>query len=273
MKRVILFSILIIAMSAVEVVSQVTISYEVAVTTASGPHASVFPSGEHGTISYTLDPAAVDSNADTSRGVYSNAVLSMSVSFPGLGIFANAGSAGLAQTFDNVGNTCTISDQVFFFGGPISSASTLGGETINQIEVDFLSEFRPPSSPPFMLSSDALPLSSLPMIDPFVIFRTAGGSTFVNFSPTFTGQIQLLKNEIEVLVAIGRLTRPQADRLLDKLNDATAALARGNTRGACADLRTFIDRVNAYIDEGSLLRHLGQSLIDDARDLRAQMGC
>lgn len=273
MKRVLLFSILIIVMSAVEALSQVTISYDIAVTTASGPHAAVFPSAEPGTVTYTLDPAAVDSNADPSRGIFNNAVLSMSVSFPGIGIFANTGPSGLAQTFDNVGTACSISDQVFFFGGPITTASTVGGETLNAIEVDFLSGFVTPPAVPGMLSSDALPLVRLPMTDSFVIFKTDSGNTYVNFSPPPRDRVQAIRNRISAFVSLGILTASQGDRLINKLDSAISALDRGNTPAACDHLREFINRVNELIDDGVLNRPAGQSLIDSARDIRTQIGC
>jgi hypothetical protein len=254
--------------------SQVNVTYDVAVTTASGPHAALFPSAERGTVSYTLDPAAVDSNADPSRGIFNNAVLAMSVSFPGIGISASAGSAGLAQTFDNVGaNPCAISDQVFFFGGPILSASPLGGEAVNDIEVDFLSAFVAPPAVPGMLTGDALPLTRLPLTDAFIIFKTASGNTFVRFSPPPRDRVQAIVNRVETLVSIGILTRSQADRLRNRLDGAISALDRGNTRSACDNLRDFISRVNDLIDDGTLSRSAGDSMINSARDIREQLGC
>ena len=272
MKRSLVFSILILLLSITEISSQVTISYDVAVTTASGTHASLFPAAERASISYTLDPAAVDSNADPARGIFNNAVLSMSISFPGIGVFTNTGAAGLAQTFDNFGTTCSVSDQVFIHGGPISTASLLGGETIDSVEVDFLSAFVTPPAMPGMLSSDALPLVRLPLTDAFVIFRTATGNTFVHFSPPPRDRIQSIVNRIETLVSLGVLTRAQADRLLSKLDSASRALDRGNVRGASDNLRDFVSRVNELIDDGVLSRPTGQFLIDGARDIRDQIG-
>jgi hypothetical protein len=271
MNRACLLLVLIFLVFAGQGFSQVTISYEAAVTIAGGPHAAAIPVGERATITYTLDPSAVDSNSDPQRGVFFNAVLGMSVSFPDLGVFANSGPSGLAQTFNDVG-TCSVSDQVFIFGGPSSSASTLGGEAINSIEVDFLSNFVSPSAtPPSMLTSDALPLARLPIIDTFVKFETASGNTYVHVSPPPPVRIQALIDDVERLVTLGRLTRAQGDRLIDKLDDAITALARG--RSACADLRTFLDRVHDYIDDGVLSRAGGQALENNARDIRDQLRC
>ena len=274
MKRSLVFSILILLLSITEISSQVTITYDVAVTEASGTHASLFPSAERATISYTLDPAAVDSNADPSRGLFNNAVLSMSISFPGIGVFTNSGAAGLVQTFDNVSGAttpCAVSDQVFVRGGPISSASLLGGETIDSVEVDFLTDFLVPPAVPGMLSSDALPLVRLPLIDAFVILRTATGNTNVHFSLPPSARIQSIVNRIETFVSLGILTRSQADRLLTKLDAASRALDRGNVRSASDNLRDFVGRVNELIDDGVLTRGAGQSLIDMARDIRDQI--
>src|SRR5688572_27548944 len=127
MKRSFLFLLLLLTLITTESISQVTVSYDLAVIEANGPHGAAFPPGTAATISYTLDTNVVDTQSDPQRGVFPGAVLSMSVSFPSISIFANSGPAGLAQTFDNAG-TCSISDQLFLFGGPITSASTLGGE-------------------------------------------------------------------------------------------------------------------------------------------------
>ena len=160
-----------------------TFSYDAVVTSASGVHAAVLLTGEAVTISYTLDSLAADSNSDPQRGIFANAVLSLSVSFPNLGVFAVAGPTGLAQTFDNIVDepSGTSSDQVFFFGGPLSSASLLGGEQISSLEVDFLSAFAALPAEPLMLSNDGLPLFKLPTTDAFLILSTSSGSTFVQF--------------------------------------------------------------------------------------------
>jgi len=271
MKQAFLFAILVLSLFAGDAISQTTISYDVEVTTAEGPHASLFPAGAGLLISYTLDPAAVDSNPDTARGIYNNAVLSMSISFPGLSISANTGSAGLAQTFDNFG-TCKISDQVFIHGGPISSATPLGGENVNTVEVDFLSAFVVTPSVPFMLSSDALPLSTLAFQEAFVIFRTDSGNTFVSFNLHPSARVQRLSLDVDTLQSIGVLTASQADRLRSELAASRTGFDRGNVRLGADNLKDFIDRVNDLIDERVLSESGGQRLIDTARDIRRQVG-
>ncbi len=180
---------LILSSSLALPVGAMTIGYDAVVTSADGPHSAVFTEGETLGISYTLDPLVVDSNGDPQQGIFGSAVLSLSVSFPTIGVSAIAGPAGAAQTFDNVldAPTGTLSDQVFFFGGPISSTSLLGGEPISAIGVDFLSDFVAPPAEPIILASDALPLFSLPIIDAFVELNTASGVTYVHFGAT-TGE-------------------------------------------------------------------------------------
>jgi len=142
----------------------VTLKYDAVVTFSIGPHSSVFHAGDKLVISYTLDPHVLDAVSDPKRGVFPSAVLSMSVTFPDRGVFAVAGPSGSAQTFDNfVDPSGQWSDQIFFFGGPISSASRLDGKAITSMEVDFGSEFLTPPDEPSVLASDALPLFALPI--------------------------------------------------------------------------------------------------------------
>ncbi|HKP67724.1 MAG TPA: hypothetical protein VJV05_00485 [Pyrinomonadaceae bacterium] len=271
MKQALLFAILALPLLVGNAVSQSTVSFDVEVTTTEGPHASLFPAGERLLITYSLDPAAVDSNPDLARGIYNNAVLSVSVSFPGLSISANTGSAGLAQTFNDVG-TCKISDQVFIHGGPIISATPLGGENVDSVEVDFLSDFLDTPGRPFMLSNDALPLSTLNFKEAFVLFRTANGNTYVHFQHHPSARVTTLSFDIDRLQAVGILNASQADRLRSELSAARSSFERGNNRQGAENLKDFIDRVNDLIDEGVLSPGAGQRLIDTAREIRRQVG-
>ena len=153
-------------------------------TSSFGPDAAFFSAGDAVHISYDLDLSAIDANADLQSGVFPNAVQSLSVSFPGLGINVTAGPGGTAQTFDNFVDTfsSTLSDQVFVFGGPLSSSSLLGGQPIDFVEVDFLSHFLVAPFEPLMLSSEALPAFQLPTIDAFVSLGTSNGFTSVDFA-------------------------------------------------------------------------------------------
>lgn len=165
-------------------IEAVTWTYEAVVTSSSGPNSTVFSPGEPVIISYTLNTLIVDINSNSQMGLFPISVMSLSVSFPKLGVFATAGPSGTAQTFNNVVDQVSgkVSDQVFFFGGPISSSSLLGGKPISFLEVDFLSDFVAPPAEPSMLSSDALPLSTLPIIDAFLFLGTSSGFTSVHFA-------------------------------------------------------------------------------------------
>jgi len=164
-------------------VEAATQSYNAVVTFSSGPQSALVPAGERVVISYTLDPLAVDSNADPQLGQFRNAVLSLSVTFPDLEVFAIAGPTGNAQTANNIKDQTTgnLSDQVAFFGGPVFFSSLLGGESISFLEVGFLSDFITPPGQPAMLSSDALPLFALPTNDATLFLRTSSGFTQVDF--------------------------------------------------------------------------------------------
>jgi hypothetical protein len=105
--------------SASSAFAQNTFRYEAEVTSVFGPHSRTFSSGDKVNISYTLNPAVADTNADLKQGFFTGAGTGMSVSFPGLGMSATAGAAGNAQTFDDIGAT-SLTNQVFFFGGPIA---------------------------------------------------------------------------------------------------------------------------------------------------------
>jgi hypothetical protein len=252
----------------------VTLHYDGFITSASGPHAALFPAGEQVAVTYTLAGEWADSNPDPHRGLFHNAVQNLSVSFPGLSIAADAGPSGLAQTFDNVASSSgSLSDQVFFHGGPISSASPLAGEPMTRIEVDFLSRFVTPPAEPTMLSSDALPRSRLPLTDAFVLLYTDSGPTFVHFAPPPRLRIILLIHEVEALADTGALTARQADGLIRKLEDAINRLDRGRTDSACNQLQSFIDKVNDLVAAGRLSADQGQGLIETARSIQQQLGC
>lgn len=196
MKRLLVILAVVVATPVTSAFTQTTVSYSASVTSANGVDAGAFSAGDSLTFSYTLNPGVADSNGDTSQGFFLNAVLSLSVSFPGRGVSAAAGAAGHAQTFDNVVDVGggVWSDQVFFFGGPISAASLLGGAPIDSVEVDFLSAFLVPPDEPLLLSSDALPLSHLSGFQNFVILHTANGYTFVHFDATAGPVVRVTAN-------------------------------------------------------------------------------
>jgi len=203
MKRLLVILAVVVGTPVTGAFAQTTVSYNATVTSANGVDAASFSAGDHLTPSYTLNPGVADSNGGTTQGVFFNAVLSLSVSFPGRGVSAAAGAAGPAQTFDNyVDGSGVWSDQVFFIGGPISSASLLGGAPIDSVEVDFLSGFLVPPDEPLLLSSDALPLSHLSGLQNFVILHTANGYTYVHFDATAGPVVRVTANGVDDLVTI-----------------------------------------------------------------------
>ena len=204
MKRALVILAVVLGAPIATAFAQTTVSYNATVTAATnGVDAASFPVGSSLVFSYTLNPAVADGNGDPSQGVFPNAVLALSVSFPGLGISAVAGASGPAQTFDNVDSGGgVVSDQVFFIGGPISAASMLGGSPIDSVEVDFLSAFLTPPDEPLLLTSDALPLSQLNGFENFVILHTANGNTYVHFTPIAGPVVRVTANGVDDLVNI-----------------------------------------------------------------------
>src|SRR5688572_13340507 len=168
MKLILACWVLLLMAVAGDVYSQVTITYDAVVTTSFGQHAAALPIGERVVVSYTLNAAALDSNIDPNRGDFDNAVLSMSVVFPGLGLFAHAGpqttipyDAAIFLGNDTVDASGTqISDIVYVHAGPITNASTLGGESISHMVLEFGDYVAAPAAPS-MITSDALPLFNL----------------------------------------------------------------------------------------------------------------
>jgi len=203
MKRALVIVAFVVGTPVASAFSQTTVSYSASVTSANGADAAVFTAGSGLNFSYTLNPGVADTNGDPSAGVFPNAVLSLSLSFPGLGVSATAGAAGPAQTFDNFVDTGgSWSDQVFIIGGPISSASLLAGAAIESVEVDFLSGFLVPPNEPLLLTSDALPLAHLSGAEDFVIFHTAHGDTFVHFQAAAAPVVHVTANGQDDLVVL-----------------------------------------------------------------------
>lgn len=185
MKRLLAILAVIVGIPVTSAFSQTTVSYTGTVTFVSGVDAGTFAGGDSLTLSYTVNGGVADTNPDPTAGFFPNAVTAFSLSFPGRGVSATAGAAGNVQTFDNADSGGgQISDQVFFFGGPITTSSNLGGVPIDSIEVDFLSAFVTPPDEPLLLTSDAIPLSHLNGNQNFVILHTTNGYTYVHFTPT-----------------------------------------------------------------------------------------
>lgn len=156
-------------------------SFRTAVTTSTGVHADAFPAGEEVFITYALVEGIVDSDGENKKGMYSNGSAALLFEFPNLGFNFRFG-AGNVQTFDNTENP---DDQVFIFGSSNSNGCELSGETLTRSELDFIGSTA-------FLAGDSLPVSMLAdsyrseISSVFAFFRTASGSTSVNFSPQVT---------------------------------------------------------------------------------------
>jgi hypothetical protein len=186
-KSIIVAFFLIISLIA-NPISAIAANYYAKVISSNGINSSLFTPGDLVEISYILNPSVADSNNDAQIGFYSNAVTYLSVTFPNIGISVRTGPSGNAQIFNNVVDSSSgkISDQVFFFGGPVLSSSQLGGKPISMVEVDFLSNFHIPPDEPIMLYSDALPMYKLPIIISSIGLATDGGWTSVQFEYVLT---------------------------------------------------------------------------------------
>jgi hypothetical protein len=203
MKRALLILAVLVGAPVTSVFSQTTVSYSASVTGAAGVDGAAFPAGSTLYFSYTLNPGAADVDNNPSEGFFPDAVLSLSISFPRLGMSATAGAAGLVQTFDNVVDVSgRWSDQVFFFSGPILSSSLLGGAPIDSVEIDFLSRSLIPPDEPLLLSSDAVPLSHLSAAINFMFLQTANGLTAVSFTAVAGPVVRVTANGQDDMVVL-----------------------------------------------------------------------
>ncbi len=157
--------------------ASVEVRYAAEVVRSSGRHAGEFPAGTPLSIVYRLNTSVPDSEPEGGAGIFFGAVASMIVEMPALGLRISATPSGNVQTFDDAGNV-DAPDQVFFFGGPTTANRLLGGDTINSVEVDFLSI----DGDMTLIRSDALPTTALRIEDAFVIIGTGADGTFVNFA-------------------------------------------------------------------------------------------
>ena len=175
------FALSILLLPATVLAQSVPIAFQARVTSVQGADAGVFSAGDPLTISYTVDTGAPDLDGNPQAGVFPGATNTLTVSFPTRGVFAQ-GTSGSAQTFNNFDSGGgTTSDQIFLFSGTLASGTNLGGNPIQDAEVDFLSDFIPAPGEPMMISSDALPAFVPPFDRGFVILRTSNGTTFIDF--------------------------------------------------------------------------------------------
>jgi probable HAF family extracellular repeat protein len=90
--------------------------------------------------------------------------------------------------------------------------------------------------------------------------------------PTAVEEISVLTAGVGNAAASGAINNGQHTALLAKLDAATRAINRGNTRAAINILRAFINQVQSYIDAGTLTLAEGQPLIDAAQRLISELG-
>jgi len=90
--------------------------------------------------------------------------------------------------------------------------------------------------------------------------------------PTPVEEISVLTAGVGNAASGGAINDGQHTALLAKLDAATRALNRGNTRAAVNILRAFINQVQSFIDTGVLTLDAGQPLIDAAERFITELG-
>jgi pullulanase len=98
--------------------------------------------------------------------------------------------------------------------------------------------------------------------------RTA--AVFVEARPA-PERIQLLKGDVTALANSGALTRGQANSLLTKLDSSLARLSRGDTAGAIARLRSFVNHVQSLLGERVLKLTQARPLIKEGKAISGQL--
>ena len=108
-----------------------------------------------------------------------------------------------------------------------------------------------------------------------VVATIAVGLTplFIAFPTRTQDPIAALIAQVESLIAAGTLTQNQGDGLIDKLEEAIAKRDQDQTGVACNQPSSFINQVNAFINNHSLSQAQGQSLINQTNAIRANLGC
>ncbi len=82
-----------------------------------------------------------------------------------------------------------------------------------------------------------------------------------------------IDDQITELFNDGILGKGQANSLSKKLDRVIKFLNKGKTKNACKKLKAFVNHVQGLIRGGVLSAEQGQALIDDANNLRAELGC
>jgi hypothetical protein len=90
-------------------------------------------------------------------------------------------------------------------------------------------------------------------------------------SPSLIPQqvIGQLIDQVEDLIAAGRLKRGPGEALINKLEVALKQLDRGHINPAINQLESFVHRVDGWVDKGDLTPAEGQSLTVPANEIIA----
>ena len=84
-------------------------------------------------------------------------------------------------------------------------------------------------------------------------------------------QVTDVRQLVTNLVNIGALLPANGQSLYAKLDSAKAKIAAGNKSGAITDLKAFINQVTTFVKTGKLSAAQGQTLIDAANAIIAQI--
>jgi hypothetical protein len=259
-------------------VPPVTLTYSGVITWSFGVNEALFPEGERIRVAYTVAPNAVDTDPLPGSARYLNGSLSIAVTFPDLGLYANAGpprgpyDSDVYTVNDGSLSSGALTDQVTLFGGRLGSSSLLNGEPLTWLVLGF-HDFPDAPASSFMLSSDALPTHRLWSSDSYVLLQTASGNTFVKYDLAPTDRLGILIEHVNRFVVEGRLTMEAAAPLTRTLDNARRSLLKGNTSAACGYLNSFINQVQEAVGAGALPPAIGEFLVGRAEVLREQVGC
>ena len=210
----------------------VTHVYRGVVTLVSGEQPDAIDVGDPVTVTYTVDPAAPDSDPSLQDGVYFNGLRNLSVSLPESD-FAALGGVGQIQTFDNTSNP---DDQVSLFTGSIVQSDDLQGLPVRALELVFIGGTD-------MLSSDAVPTSRLVAHDNVVHIATDQGWTSFLFTvdaePTVGELVEYGIWRLQAAFQAGAVIHGVGNALATKLNLLQVAFDAGDTQRSCALLNAF----------------------------------
>ena len=82
-----------------------------------------------------------------------------------------------------------------------------------------------------------------------------------------TGFVEYIAVETEYFIDEADLTEKQGEALIDKLEQASDKLNSDNYNAATGMLNSFINKINSYINNGTVSEELGQQLIDQVQVL------